>query len=110
DPYDVAVATAVHEIAVHGLGEVGTAHEATEPVGERGPAADQRWLVERTVLRETDEGSNSRADALQRACARRDFLYIDTRRKVRRHSCPPQSGVVVASVPCRGRPQNDRED
>ena len=67
DPHDKASATTIEEVAVDGVREVRAVHEVAEGLYELGPVRDLGRLVERTSLREANEGRDRRAHALDRS-------------------------------------------
>src|SRR5262249_7723125 len=75
DAHHVAVAAAVQEVAVDGVGEVAVAREVAERVDELLPVRDQGRLVQRPFQRQADEGGDRGADPFDRRGA--GWLFFD---------------------------------
>ena len=86
DPDDVAVAAAVLEVGVDGLGEVGALDEPAEVPDVLGPVRHQRGGVERSVLGQPDEGGDGGADPLDGSRSGIDLFDVNARREVGRHA------------------------
>ena len=98
DAHHVAVASAVEEVAVDGVGKIRARDEVPEGFGELGPVGHKGWLIVRPLGGKPDECSDCCAYSLDWTSARSDLVYIHTWRKIARHfvsSLNPKRGSRV---------------
>jgi hypothetical protein len=77
DAHDVARATAVQEVPVHGVAEVGAGRDVTEQRHVLAPIGDHRRHVDRALRGHPDEPGDGRAHALDGCGAGRHLFDVD---------------------------------
>src|SRR3954469_22200017 len=109
DAHDPAVAAAVREEAVHGVGHVGALHEGAvvrvvriaEDLRELGPVRDPHRRVDRTAGGEPHERSDRGTDALDGLVRGGDLLDVDAWRQVRGHVAPYLGVLRLVAISIR---------